>query len=130
MVEDIKQMLLEALRSTQRSFALDEMGFDHGQDELQLSDFTKILAKSVTEKRSKGLSGSPYSNQQLKSQDLPTVITFPYSRHSSYDELCHLIRSFDPNDIYPCTSDEARWHEGMFWSAGVARIRIWPLIVF
>lgn len=35
--------------------------------------------------------------------------TFPYSRHSSYNELCMLIEAFTPLDIYPCTVDEANW---------------------
>lgn len=45
---------------------------------------------------------------------LPKLITFPYSRHSSYDELCHLVEAFKPNDIYPCTVDELNWHNGMY----------------
>lgn len=35
--------------------------------------------------------------------------TFPYSRHSSYDELCLLIEAFKPKNIHPCTVDEAAW---------------------
>lgn len=35
--------------------------------------------------------------------------TFPYSRHSSYTELCHLIEAFKPLDIHPCTVDKANW---------------------
>lgn len=31
---------------------------------------------------------------------------FPYSRHSSYEELCNLVKAFEPFDIYPCTIDE------------------------
>lgn len=40
---------------------------------------------------------------------LPKRITFPYSRHSSYTELRHLIEAFKPNDIWPCTVDKANW---------------------
>lgn len=35
--------------------------------------------------------------------------TFPYSRHSSYTELCHLIEAFKPKDIWPCTVEKANW---------------------
>jgi hypothetical protein len=35
--------------------------------------------------------------------------TFPYSRHSSYTELCHLVEAFKPKDIWPCTVDKANW---------------------
>lgn len=34
---------------------------------------------------------------------------FPYSRHSSYEELCHLVRVLKPSDIYPCSIDEKNW---------------------
>ncbi|PHH72917.1 hypothetical protein CDD83_4857 [Cordyceps sp. RAO-2017] len=39
----------------------------------------------------------------------PKVIQFPYSRHSSYPELCHLLQTFRPRDVWPCTVDAARW---------------------
>lgn len=34
---------------------------------------------------------------------------FPYSRHSSYEELCQLVDAFKPRDVYPCTVDEENW---------------------
>lgn len=34
---------------------------------------------------------------------------FPYSRHSSYEELCELVNAFKPRDVYPCTVDEENW---------------------
>ena len=37
------------------------------------------------------------------------IQTFPYSRHSSYNELCHLIEAFKPKNIHPCTVDDANW---------------------
>ncbi|KAE9975912.1 hypothetical protein BLS_002356 [Venturia inaequalis] len=40
---------------------------------------------------------------------LPRTITFPYSRHSSYSELCALVKAFQPRDVYACTVDEQTW---------------------
>ncbi|KAF1914118.1 beta-lactamase-like protein [Ampelomyces quisqualis] len=37
------------------------------------------------------------------------TIRFPYSRHSSYSELCELVSAFKPSDVFPCTVDEERW---------------------
>ncbi|ODA81458.1 hypothetical protein RJ55_04425 [Drechmeria coniospora] len=56
----------------------------------------------------------PENSQCIKSEceaahDLPRVIQFPYSRHSSYPELCHLIQVLRPMDIWPCTVDAKRW---------------------
>ncbi|KAI1472720.1 Metallo-hydrolase/oxidoreductase [Daldinia caldariorum] len=42
---------------------------------------------------------------------LPTRITFPYARHSSLPELRHLVRTFKPADIWPCTVDPNYWAE-------------------
>ena len=36
---------------------------------------------------------------------------FPYSRHSSYEELCDLVGAFKPLDVYPCTVDNESWSE-------------------
>ncbi|KUI56090.1 hypothetical protein VP1G_03466 [Cytospora mali] len=43
------------------------------------------------------------------SSTLPNRIRFPYSRHSSSRELCHLVSVFKPRDIWPCTVDPIRW---------------------
>ena len=37
--------------------------------------------------------------------------SFPYSRHSSYKELRHLVGKFRPLDVYPCVVDENNWSE-------------------
>jgi DNA cross-link repair 1C protein len=42
---------------------------------------------------------------------LKDTVHFPFSRHSSYDELCSLVAAFKPGDIYPCTVEEETWTE-------------------
>ncbi|KAF2032965.1 hypothetical protein EK21DRAFT_59750 [Setomelanomma holmii] len=37
------------------------------------------------------------------------TIRFPYSRHSSYSELCEVVGALKPKDVFPCTVDEAGW---------------------
>jgi hypothetical protein len=37
------------------------------------------------------------------------TIRFPYSRHSSYSELCTLVDALKPRDVYPCTVDYQNW---------------------
>ena len=41
------------------------------------------------------------------------TIRFPYSRHSSYTELCELVAAFRPKDVFPCTVDEDNWAPGL-----------------
>lgn len=48
------------------------------------------------------------------STTLTNRIRFPYSRHSSYGEVCHLVSALRPMDIWPCTVDTMRWiRQGM-----------------
>ncbi|KAF3070293.1 Protein artemis [Trichoderma lentiforme] len=42
---------------------------------------------------------------------LPDIIRFPYSRHSSYAELCNLVSAFKPRDIWPCTFRLETWQK-------------------
>ena len=37
--------------------------------------------------------------------------TFPFSRHSSYKELCHLLDVLRPRDVHPCTFELSEWSE-------------------
>ncbi|KAJ2970057.1 hypothetical protein NQ176_g8363 [Zarea fungicola] len=46
--------------------------------------------------------------------DLPRVIRFPYSRHSSYSELCQFVNIFKPLDIWPCTENVQYWWENSY----------------
>ena len=106
--------MTNGLRSAGKTISLDDMGFNPEEDELSLELFTSILGKSINQKRTASLIyRSKASDGNEDGQILPKVITFPYSRHSSYAELCDLVKAFNPKDIYPCTVDEEGWHEGM-----------------
>jgi hypothetical protein len=48
---------------------------------------------------------------------LKSTIHYPYSRHSSYTELCELVATFKPDDIYPCTINEQSWTEAVSMKA-------------
>jgi hypothetical protein len=109
-------MLLAGLRSTSRAVSLDDMGLDRQEDDLSLSQLTKAISRSLTQKRSSKITGA-----KQEEQDLPRTITFPYSRHSSYAELCDLVRVFRPKDVYACTVDADTWHEGSFSAYGCPR---------
>ncbi|KAL6811847.1 hypothetical protein V8C40DRAFT_283813 [Trichoderma camerunense] len=47
--------------------------------------------------------------EQRSETTLPNIIRFPYSRHSSYAELCDLVSAFKPRDIWPCTFHLETW---------------------
>ncbi|AEO64169.1 uncharacterized protein THITE_48711 [Thermothielavioides terrestris NRRL 8126] len=63
--------------------------------------------KAISSKLKRG--GKQLPANQSEREALPNVITFPYSRHSSYPELCHLVRTLRPKDVWPCTVDVSTW---------------------
>jgi len=107
-LNDVKSVLLAGSRSLSRAVSLDDMGLDRQEDDLSLSELTKIILRSLTQKRSANINES-----KQQEEELPRIITFPYSRHSSYPELCDLVRVFRPKDVYACTVDPSSWHEGL-----------------
>ncbi|KAL9008351.1 MAG: hypothetical protein Q9173_006515 [Seirophora scorigena] len=38
---------------------------------------------------------------------------FPYSRHSSYEEMCHLLSVIRTMDVWPCVTNEESWARGV-----------------
>ncbi|UKZ82982.1 hypothetical protein TrVFT333_010783 [Trichoderma virens FT-333] len=49
--------------------------------------------------------------EECNEANLPNIIRFPHSRHSSYAELCDLVSTFKPRDIWPCTFHLETWEK-------------------
>lgn len=107
-VAHIKKMLSGGHGTLKLVVSLDNIAHDWKGEELSTKDITNQLKERVHERSIVFSEGS----DQGQSQDLPKRITFPYSRHSSYPELCDLVKAFTPKDVFPCTVDETKWHEG------------------
>lgn len=82
---------------TGRTVHLD--GISSIDDEISVTDVVKRVADKLHEAR-------PINNKEA---ELPKIIQFPYSRHSSYPELCQLVNIFRPRDVWPCTVHEMDW---------------------
>jgi DNA cross-link repair 1C protein len=111
-MEDVRYKLLAVLRSTKMTISLDDLGLlglDRDQNEMSITHFAELVSRSAVKKRNTTLT----EGRENKAKGLPKVITFPYSRHSSFPELCALVSAFKPKDVYPCTVDEGEWHEGI-----------------
>ncbi|KAI7156315.1 hypothetical protein KC349_g6375 [Hortaea werneckii] len=83
-------------------------------DDLPLERLVPALAKLVTKAKGQGQKEDLFVKDRsavssARADGLPKQINFPYSRHSSYSELCRLVEAFKPNDIHPCTVDKAKW---------------------
>lgn len=92
--------LLQAARSG-RDVPLG-LGIDIFGDEFtaNINSFFKALG---TEGKGTSESTTPQAS------GLPSVIRFPYARHSSYEELCQFVDAFKPLDVWPCTEDAKIW---------------------
>jgi len=66
------------------------------QDDLSLPSLVSVLSSRV-------------SSDQITMPPQNRTIRFPYSRHSSFSELCELLAAFRPSDVYPCTVDCENW---------------------
>ena len=69
-----------------------------GEDDLSLQKLVTALSSNASKKHSDQT--EPRRNETIR---------FPYSRHSSYSELCELVAAFKPRDVFPCTVDETTW---------------------
>lgn len=77
---------------------------------IPLTDFVELLSKIT--RRPMPMQSPPHPGHRIVKTGenaLPRTITFPYSRHSSYSELCELVAAFRPCDVFPCTVDEQTW---------------------
>ncbi|KAJ5807753.1 DNA repair metallo-beta-lactamase [Penicillium riverlandense] len=102
--QQLRITLIEAFRSKRKALSLDEYGMKEEGD-ISLKKLVDVLSHGMSE----GSSGAITFREPVA--NLPKTIRFPYSRHSSYAELCDFIAAFRPKDIHPCTVDESTWTE-------------------
>ncbi|OIW24411.1 hypothetical protein CONLIGDRAFT_691706 [Coniochaeta ligniaria NRRL 30616] len=100
--EAIRAFLLKAVQNGRNvALDLDISTFGEANDTV-LGNAVHAIAKK-----------SQLGRYQPKDMDvldvLPKTITFPYSRHASYPELCNLVSAFKPRDVWPCTVSPAEW---------------------
>ncbi|KAK5653358.1 hypothetical protein OQA88_9050 [Cercophora sp. LCS_1] len=99
--EQVRLFLAQATASNRQTpLNLDMTAFGD-KNETGIGNLFQAIVAQLKE------SEGPVENQN--SGGLPKVITFPYSRHSSYPELCHLLDTFKPSDVWPCTVDPRVW---------------------
>lgn len=106
-VRDIHRILTTEVDTTTGCFRLEGLDVAKigGESDVPLHRLAALLQSISRDKPE-----SHKSQRNVEQSQLPTI-TFPYSRHSSYNELCELVAAFRPLDVYPCTVDEATWSE-------------------
>ena len=77
-----------------------DTGNGEASGKISLQELVELLAQQQSRK---GQASQPGNPPRWHSPVLPNEIRFPYSRHSSYQELCDLISVLRPKDLVPCT---------------------------
>lgn len=99
----LETALTKAQYHQDHKLVLDGLGLDP-EAEISIKEFVHLLAE-------RGKQGQTPANRRTPRE--ANVIHFPYSRHSSYSELRHLVQAFMPKDICPCTVDIESWNESL-----------------
>ncbi|KAL9117348.1 MAG: hypothetical protein Q9187_006115 [Circinaria calcarea] len=115
-------LITEAITSGGKNLSLDASDITEELEDMPLEDIANLLERIARRRSEIGEHKAKVPHQPPEVEDtigkfhnqpgqrLPNCINFPYSRHSSYDELCHLVEVFKPMDVYPCTVDEDSWN--------------------
>lgn len=120
-LEEVRKALAQAFWSKSRTLSLDRYGIKDAHD-IPLEDFVNVLSRGSTDEiqwdSRDDRSSDPLPKiivriirQQLDYDLIRTIQHFPYSRHSSYAELCELVAAFHPKEVFPCTVDPLTWDE-------------------
>ncbi|KAL4798099.1 hypothetical protein BDV19DRAFT_35842 [Aspergillus venezuelensis] len=109
-----KKALSEAFNSRSKALSLSKYGMTDAAGK-SLDDLVNVLSRGRADVDSLASVGLRSSTDILdqSGNPLPRTIRFPYSRHSSYTELCKLVAAFRPRDIFPCTVDPKEWDESI-----------------
>lgn len=102
LTKETKDAVLDFLRSAISGQHPIMLPLSDDEDGPTDQDDMVVVLRALTKTSGKGRGKEP-------STTLPNRIRFPYSRHSSYRELCHLVSVLKPKDIWPCTVDTLRW---------------------
>lgn len=100
-IQALKEVFTQAV-STGRNIPLDRD--ITSLDNHSVQEIVQMLAERLVNSSKKAV-----AEDATGQAELPKTIHFPYSRHSSYPELCHFVETFRPKDVWPCTASPTEW---------------------
>lgn len=124
-VNEMKSELKKRLANGRNTISFEDMGIDNQTEETSLEELVKAAMTTVRKQSSQS---SQVESIRLADEELPRTITFPYSRHASYEECCDLVSAFKPLDVYPCTVDERKWFAGVTMASLFGQYCEWGFI--
>jgi DNA cross-link repair 1C protein len=103
-LEKVKSVVRQVHRSRTGKLYLDILG---DLNESQETENTHVKLDWVVERLIKAAQAESDDPLFIPGPStMPRTVTFPYSRHSSYSELCELVAKFRPRQIWPCTVED------------------------
>jgi hypothetical protein len=108
----VVDMLSNISKTLNTPLILERKDYDEQEpDHLDSKGLLKVLARKAQREHKMKVIVEPTTGASSHNtiNALPSRIRFPYSRHSSYNELCLLVKAFKPKDIFPCTVNERGW---------------------
>ncbi|EHY58617.1 hypothetical protein HRR83_007337 [Exophiala dermatitidis] len=116
--EAVSKILRDEVTKAQKSqrFNMILEGVDNlhsDENPMTLKDFLALLSKLHNSMHTGAGSSVPVNKKRYGND----TIHFPYSRHSSYNELRHLVGVFRPKDVCPCTVEMESWSEELSMEA-------------
>ncbi|KAL9612913.1 MAG: hypothetical protein Q9167_002496 [Letrouitia subvulpina] len=107
----VTELISKMYGSRDKALPLNDLNLHLKDETITLPRFASLLKDKVYQEahQQHHFAGYATSCDQIdirEKRPLRQEIQFPYARHSSYPELCHLVSTFKPSDIYPCTFDE------------------------
>ena len=124
-IDEIRSDLQRRLAHGRNTISLEDLGIDNQTEEMSLEQLVKAAMTAVPKQTSHSSQVEPI---RLADEELPKTITFPYSRHASYEECCDLVSAFKPRDVYPCTVDERKWFAGVTMASLFGQYCDWVFI--
>lgn len=109
----IIEVVKKLIHAPSRRVLLADLGITPPDHDISLEEFADLIrnAAKTEQSNTQAVSAPVIGNRASGKQQVRRTIQFPYSRHSSYEELCHIVSVFKPKDIYPCTTDETSWSQ-------------------
>lgn len=112
-LSQMRNVLSAAFRSKRKALSLDQYGVKE-EGNISLQKLVEMLGRALSDGAKSDLTKTIVSRDPSPGEHISYHIQrFPYSRHSSYSELCELVAAFRPKDIHPCTVDPSSWNEAV-----------------
>jgi hypothetical protein len=125
----VVQMLSNVSGTSSTPIVLEHDDYDDKDpDNLDVKDLLNVLVRKAQREQRRKFVAEQTGASSRTINNLPSLIRFPYSRHSSYNELCLLIKAFKPKDIFPCTVNEKGWTMALSMSFMFGHLYDTPLL--